>query len=234
MNIHDIYRPILTHFRAKRMKMFFEALSITSQTKILDVGGNPFIWQIAVEHGLPAIGLITVLNVYEDDPTTLPPNVRWVVGDGCKLPFADGEFDVVFSNSVIEHLGGHDSQVSFAKEVARVGKNYWIQTPDPRFFIEPHYLSPFIHWLPTDLRRAVTRHGTTWGLLERPSKEEIEERLQEIRLISRKEFKEMFSDAEILNERWIGMPKSLVAKRVQNTQHTSVGKAERVLSAMHS
>lgn len=215
MNIHDIYRPILTHFRAKRMKMFFDALSITSQTKILDVGGNPFIWQIAVEHGLPAIDLITVLNVYEDDRAKLPFNVRWVVGDGCKLPFADGEFDVVFSNSVIEHLGGHDSQVAFAKEVARVGKSYWIQTPDPRFFIEPHYLSPFIHWLPIDLRRTFARHGTTWGLLTHPSKQEIEARLKEIRLIPPREFRDMFSGAEIVNERWIGMPKSLVAKRIQ-------------------
>lgn len=216
MNIHDIYRPILTHFRAKRMKMFFEALSINSHTKILDVGGNPFIWQIAVEHGLPAIDQITVLNVYEDDSANLPANVRWVVGDGCKLPFADGEFDVVFSNSVIEHLGVHDSQVSFANEVRRVGKNYWIQTPDPRFFIEPHYLSPFIHWLPVERQRKVARHGTTWGLLTQPSQEEIDARLKEIRLIPPREFKEMFSDAEIVNERWIGMPKSLVAKRVRN------------------
>jgi Methyltransferase domain len=212
MNIHDIYRPILTHFRTKRMKTFYQALSINSQTKILDVGGNPFIWQIATEHGLPQVDRITVLNVYEEH-RELPPNVRWVVGNGCQLPFEDGEFDVVFSNSVIEHLGVYGSQVSFAREIRRVGRNYWVQTPDPRFFVEPHYLSPFVHWLPIDLRRKVSRHGTTWGLLTHPSKQEIEARLKEIRLIAPKEFKGMFPDAEIISERWIGMPKSLIAKR---------------------
>jgi hypothetical protein len=120
---------------------------------------------------------------------------------------------VVFSNSVIEHLGQHDSQVSFASEIRRVGKAYWVQTPDPRFFIEPHYLSPFVHWLPIDLRRKVARRGTTWGILTRPSKQEIDDRLKEIRLIAPKEFKAMFPGAEIMVERFIGMPKSLVAKR---------------------
>jgi hypothetical protein len=223
MNIQVIYKPILTHFRVKRMKMFYDALSITPQTKILDVGGNFFIWQIAAEHGLPLADQITLLNIYEES-AELPSNVRWVVGNGCKLPFADGEFDVVFSNSVIEHLGAHDSQVSFASEIRRVGRSYWVQTPDPRFFVEPHYLSPFVHWLPDDLRRKVTRHGTTWGLLEHPTKEEIEARLREIRLIAPKEFKGMFPDAEIVNERWIGMPKSLIAKCTGNTRsHSSVG-----------
>jgi hypothetical protein len=211
--IHEIYRPILRHFRRKRMREFFEALNVTSQTRILDVGGNPFIWEIATEDGLPQIENITVLNVYDVDHATLPSNVRWIVGDGCKLPFADREFDVVFSNSVIEHLGEHDSQVSFAKEIGRVGKGYWVQTPDPRFFIEPHYLSPFVHWLPMDLRRKVAGRATTWGILTRPSKQEIEDRLKEIRLIAPKEFKAMFPGAEIMVERFIGMPKSLVAKR---------------------
>ena len=216
MNIHDIYRPILRHFRKKRMKMFYEALSINKETKILDVGGNFFIWQIAAENGLPEIDHITVLNIYEEDVSKLPPNVKWVVGNGCKLPFDDGEFDVVFSNSVIEHLGAHDSQVTFAKEISRVGKNYWVQTPDPRFFLEPHYLSPFIHWLPINLRRRVVRHATTWGLLCHPTKQEIDDRMNEIRLIAPREFKGMFPGAEIINERWIGMPKSLVAKYATN------------------
>jgi hypothetical protein len=211
--IHEIYRPILRHFRRKRMREFFEALNVTSQTRILDVGGNPFIWEIAAEDGLPRIENITVLNVYDVDHATLPSNVHWIVGDGCKLPFADGEFDVVFSNSVIEHLGEHDSQVSFASEIRRVGKGYWVQTPDPRFFIEPHYLSPFVHWLPMDLRRKVAGRATTWGILTRPSQQEIDERLKEIRLIAPKEFKAMFPGAEIRVERFIGMPKSLVAKR---------------------
>jgi hypothetical protein len=110
--IHEIYRPILRHFHRRRMRESFGAFAVTSQTRILDVGGNPFIWEIAAEDGLPRIENITVLNVYDVDPATFPSNVRWIVGDGCKLPFVGGEFDVVFSNSIIEHLGEHDSQVA--------------------------------------------------------------------------------------------------------------------------
>jgi hypothetical protein len=209
MDIQRLYHPILTHFRAQRMKHFYEALHVTSETKILDVGGAPWVWMIAGDIGLPA-PQITILNIFPET-RPLPPNMRWIVGDGCNLPFADKEFDVVFSNSVIEHLGTHDSQVAFAKEIERVGREYWVQTPDPRFFIEPHYLAPFIHWLPVNQRRKVARYGTMWGLMTHPGQKEIDDRLQEIRLIKESEFGQMFPHAEVINERWLGMPKSLIA-----------------------
>jgi hypothetical protein len=211
MDIQLVYRPILRHFRKRRMKLFFEALHITSETKILDVGGHPWVWLIAADLGLPQ-PQITILNIFAET-RELPPNMRWVVGDGCNLPFADNEFDVVFSNSVIEHLGSHNSQIKFAKEIERVGRQYWVQTPDPRFFIEPHYLTPFVHWLSVGQRRRLARYGTMWGLMEQPDKNEIEERLKEIRLIPVNEFRGMFPDAEVINERFLGMPKSLIAKR---------------------
>lgn len=209
MNIQDIYHPVLTHFRKQRMKAFFEALGITEQTRILDVGGAPWVWMIAADHGLCA-PQITLLNIFRDDGP-LPPNMRWIVADGCQLPFEDGEFDVVFSNSVIEHLGNRNQQVRFAREIRRVGRQYWVQTPDPRFFVEPHYLAPFVHWLPANLRRKVARYGTLWGLLQRPSQKEIDERIEEIRLIPSREFEELFPGANIIHERWMGMPKSLIA-----------------------
>jgi ubiquinone/menaquinone biosynthesis C-methylase UbiE len=211
VDIQRIYRPVLTHFRRRRMRVFFEALHITSETKILDVGGSAFIWKIAAEHGLPQ-PQITILNLFEKD-TPITPNMRWIVGNGCNLPFADREFDVVFSNSVIEHLGNHDSQLQFAREIERVGREYWVQTPDPKFFIEPHYLAPFIHWLPVEQRRKLARWGTMWGLIAHPNKAEIEARLKEIRLINDHEFVKMFPDAEVIHERWFGMRKSLIAKR---------------------
>jgi hypothetical protein len=213
ISIHDLYRPILMHFRKKRMKRFYQSLNITEQTKILDVGGSPFIWEIAASGGLSEIKDITILNVFDiEDRQTLPPNVHWIVGDGCNLPFADGEFDVVFSNSVIEHLGKHESQICFANEIRRVGKAYWVQTPDPRFVIEPHYLSPFVHWLPMPIRRRFVRYATVWGILDRPSDQQIKDRIKELRLIGPKEFRGLFPDAEIIVERFVGMPKSLVAK----------------------
>jgi ubiquinone/menaquinone biosynthesis C-methylase UbiE len=214
ITINDLNRPMLIYFRKKRMKKFYKALNITAETKILDVGGLPFIWEIGEAIGLPRVESITCLNIYEVDRTELPSNVRWLIGDGCDLPFADSEFDVVFSNSVIEHLGTVEAQRAFAKEIARVGKSYWVQTPDPKFFMETHYLSPFVHWLPKSLFRRIARYATTWGLLMRPTQQQIDERLAEIRLIKAKEFRSMFPKAEIIRERWIGMPKALIAKSV--------------------
>jgi hypothetical protein len=209
VDIQDVYHPILTHFRKRRMKAFYESHGITEQSRILDVGGAPWVWMIAADAGLchPQITIVNIFPEYRQ----LPPNMRWVVADGCCLPFQDGEFDVVFSNSVIEHLGHHDLQLRFASEIQRLGRQYWVQTPDPRFFIEPHYASPFIHWLPAKLRRRVARHGTLWGLMQHPTQEEIDERINEIRLIPQREFKQMFPRARILHERWFGMPKSLIA-----------------------
>jgi hypothetical protein len=212
VNIQTLYHPILKHFRAQRMKTFYDVLEIKAETKILDVGGAPWLWMIAAEQGLPQ-PQITILNIFPEH-RQLPPNMRWIVGDGCNLPFEDKEFDVVFSNSVIEHLGCYDSQSSFAREIRRVGRNYWVQTPDPRFPVEPHYLSPFIHWLPVEQRRKIARYGTVWGLLERPTQGEVDEMVNEIRLIRQMDMEALFPDAELINERWMGLPKSLIAKRV--------------------
>jgi len=58
----------------------------------------------------------------------------------------DGEFDLVFSNSVIEHVGDFERMRQFVHEARRVAKSYWIQTPSKWFPIEPHCGMPF-WWL---------------------------------------------------------------------------------------
>lgn len=59
----------------------------------------------------------------------LQPNQTTVVGDGTRLAFEDQSFDLVYSNSVIEHLGTWEKQQAFAAEARRVGRGYWIPTP---------------------------------------------------------------------------------------------------------
>ena len=67
MNIHDVYRPILRHFRTKRIRRFYELLGVDSGTRILDVGGNGFFWRIAGELNLPKPREITILNIYDQN-----------------------------------------------------------------------------------------------------------------------------------------------------------------------
>lgn len=71
------------------------------------------------------------------------------------LPFADGEFDIVFSNAVVEHAGSRRQQRSFVEEAARVGRRFFITTPNRWFPIEMHTALPVLHYLPPPVHRQI-------------------------------------------------------------------------------
>jgi SAM-dependent methyltransferase len=181
--------------------------------QIPDIGGYPWFW---TESETAMSFRITVLN------TKFPPaaqdyrkaGIELVLGDATALDYADGAFDIVFSNSVVEHVGGFEKQVTFAKEVRRMGRGYWILTPAREFPIGPHLLAPFIHWLPRRMHSPwLVRHCTGWGVMQRPSKNEIQTILSEVRLLSGSEVRRLFPDATVFTERFFGLPKSYVAYR---------------------
>lgn len=118
------------------MQRFAREFEITAETRVLDVGGTPETWDT-----LAVRPPVTLLNTPRTKPE-LASASWWVVGDGRALPFRDCAFDVVFSNSVIEHVGDDGSQRRFAGEVARVGRAYWVQTPNRWFPMEQHLLTP--------------------------------------------------------------------------------------------
>jgi ubiquinone/menaquinone biosynthesis C-methylase UbiE len=192
------------------MRRFAAELGITAETRVLDVGGTPDCWRL-----LSVIPRVTLLNTprAKDD---LGGAERWVAGDGRALPFRDGAFDVVFSNSVIEHVGDTASQSRFAAEAARVGRAYWVQTPNRWFPIEQHLLTPFLHWLPQRRQRRLV-HFNFWRLLVRATPGQrryyVEHYLGEIRLLSAAQLRELFPDAKITRERFLGWTKSLIAVR---------------------
>lgn len=74
---------------------------------------------------------------------------------GAPLPFEDRRFDIVFSNAVIEHVGSRTSQADFARELCRVGRAFFVTTPDRRFPVEHHTGIPLLHYLPANLYRSV-------------------------------------------------------------------------------
>ena len=85
------------------------------------------------------------------------PNTAYVQGDACSLPFADGQFDVVFSNAVVEHVGGRERQRQLVSEAIRVGRRVFLTTPNRRFPIEVHTRLPLVHWLPAALSHPLYR-----------------------------------------------------------------------------
>jgi len=205
----DRLAALSARFRRRRMARFAAELGITAGTRVLDIGGTPECWRL-----LPAAPRVTLLNTPRAG-ADLASAEQWVAGDGRSLPFRDGAFDVVFSNSVIEHVGDAASQRRFALEVARVGRSYWVQTPNRWFPIEQHLLTPFLHWLPRRWQRVLAPRWNLWRLLVRVSPDRrryyIEHYLGEIRLLSHGGLSELFPDARILRERFCGWTKSLVA-----------------------
>lgn len=204
MNIHSLYRIFFIYFRPKRMRKLWQSFCLTPESRVLDVGGYEFNWQL-----LPQQCHVTFLNLaLLGDRKS---NSTWIIGDGKYLPFKDASFDVVYSNSVIEHLGNFENQRLFASECSRVGRRFYIQTPDKRFFVEPHLITPFIHWLPRGIQKLLLRNFTVWGLITRPTSQYCESFMNEVRLLNKRDLKRLFPDADIVHERFLGLSKSLIA-----------------------
>jgi hypothetical protein len=199
----------MRRFRARRMRAFVIRFGVTEETRILDVGGTPANWLLAGVR--PRVTLLNMPRGQERGED----GFAFISGDGCCLPFRDQSFEIVFSNSVIEHVGTRDQQRQFAAEIQRVGKRYWVQTPNRWFPVEPHLLTPLVHWLPRNLQRLCVTKWTLWDWVERPSPDRrefyIRHYLKDIRLLSAPELAALFPGAKILRERSLGWTKSLIA-----------------------
>lgn len=193
------------------MRLFEQTFQISSRTRVLDVGGSALIWEFASVRPQ-----LTVLNLPGGvERTSWPFDI--VYGDGRCLPFDDGAFDVVFSNSVIEHVGSRADQEQFAREVARVGRQYWIQTPNRHFPLEMHLMLPFVHFLPRSWQAAVVNRFTVWERIARPSEAArayyLNHFLHELKLLDSKELQSLFPNSTVVSERVLGLRKSLIAFR---------------------
>lgn len=214
MNTHTI--TSLTFFKQwkrKRMLLFNRLINPKPTDILIDVGGYPGEWTY-----LPQIPKrIDCLNIHPigwSEESAPNHHITTVVGNGCALDYPDNHYDILYSNSVIEHVGEWERQCDFASEVRRVGKKIWIQTPAFSCPIEPHFFALFVHWLPIRVRRIWVRWLTPWGWLNRPSQKEADRLVYEIHLLTKRQVRELFPDCKILTEKllWI-LPKSYIAYR---------------------
>jgi SAM-dependent methyltransferase len=203
------FSAISAQFRRRRMLRFVRSLDITPRTRVLDVGGTLDYWRL-----LPAPPRVTLLNTLMASET-LASASSWVAGDGRALPFRDGAFDVVFSNSVIEHVGDSESQARFAREAMRVGRRFWVQTPNRWFPVEQHLFMPLLHWLPRSWQSALVPrlHLVHLVLRLRPDQRQfyIRHYLRDIRLLDAAQLRALFPGARVVRERFCGWTKSLIA-----------------------
>jgi hypothetical protein len=216
-----VYACFQRRFQPERVRLFYETFDITDDTTVVDLGGGTFFWQLAQAQGRP-VPRVTILNI-RPVAGQLSPCVAAVIGDAKAAPFDDFSFDIAFSNSLIEHLFDWDSQCIFADEVRRLAPNYFVQTPDKYFPVEPHFATPFIHWLPKDIRRRMIRNFSVWGVLNRPSQACVDGVVGEIKLLSQIEMARLFPEAELKSETFMGLSKSIVAYRKQAISVPSEG-----------
>jgi len=188
------------------MQRFMKIMEPTPDTRILDIGGGGFNWDI-----IQYVGDVVLLNIYK--PTCMDTKYTYVQGDGTNLKFADAAFDITYSNSVIEHLSTYENQKKFAHEMWRVGRAIWCQTPARWFFVEPHYMTPFIHFFPKKWQKKLLRNFSVWGLITRPSQNYVDGMVDEIRLLTFREMKSLFPDCRIIKERFLFFTKSYIAVR---------------------
>lgn len=150
--------------RARKLQLFLDELQPTAETTVLDVGADELGFGEGdgcgtlnfFEERYPWPERMTALGIHDGASfRERYPAIRYVQGDALALPFEDGEFDIVFSNAVIEHVGDRDRQRRFVLEALRVGRRVFITTPNRRFPLEVHTLLPVVHWLPERPAHAV-------------------------------------------------------------------------------
>ncbi|UZD21725.1 class I SAM-dependent methyltransferase [Algoriphagus halophytocola] len=205
-------RSLGAKFRNQRQKdfedLFFKNFSKTKPVRILDLGGTDYFWKNSALLDLPNVE-ITLLNL------SLDPNendrFKAVVGDATSMPqFPDQSFDLIFSNSVIEHLYTWENQQKMAAEILRVGKKHFIQTPNKHFPIEAHYAIPFSQYVPKSwVFFFLTK--TKVSRLQKWDPAHAQQYLDEIRLLTLQEMKKLFPGSSIYKESWLGMTKSICA-----------------------
>ncbi|MGH9683816.1 MAG: class I SAM-dependent methyltransferase [Candidatus Acidiferrales bacterium] len=195
--------------RTQRFRQFEALVSgLPRPLRILDVGGTNEFWEQRGWAGRKDAEIIT-LNLAAEERRH--ENIQPFAGDATNLAqFGDASFDVVFSNSVIEHLFTLESQRRMASEVQRVGKSFWVQTPNFWFPMEPHFLVPGWQWMPESLRISIIRRRACgW---RGPCADPVQARdlVREIRLLSGDELKKLFPGARLVPERFFGLVKSWI------------------------
>lgn len=180
--------------------------------RIADIGGTEYYWGIfsdyvnanPVEINLINLKAVAVRN----------PKFKSLAGNATDLKdIPDNAYDLVHSNSVIEHVGSWNAMLAMADNVRRIAPSYFVQTPNFWFPYEPHFRAPFFHWLPEPTRCwLLMRFNLGFGG-KRPTVHSAMRGLQSSSLLGKAQVEALFPDAAIISEKVFGLTKSFMAVR---------------------
>ncbi|HTU66507.1 MAG TPA: methyltransferase domain-containing protein [Steroidobacteraceae bacterium] len=219
-----LFQDFSARARRKRAVLFREAFALRPDTKILDLGSESGTNIHAVLSGTPVLPQNTyIADISAAAVERGAKNFGYqpvLVGENGKLPFPDGYFDIVYCSSVIEHVTLPKSEIwttrsgrefrerslqhqrAFAREIQRVGRQFFVQTPYRWFVLESHSWLPFLSWLPRRMIIPILKASRgMWPKWTTP----------DWYLLTRRELAGMFDGAKIRDEKWLGMTKSIMA-----------------------
>ena len=199
---------IVSRIRKKRFSYLSYLIGLIIQErkepiKILDIGGRVKFWEdLPFDESHCSVHIINLNEVNASDRN----NITCSVGDARKMPeFEDDQFDIVVSNSVIEHVGTWQDQYDMACEVERVGGAIFVQTPNYWFPMEPHFLMPFFQFFPIWFRTWLVCNFDMGNYRKTKNWEEARREVVQVRLLTRRGFRGLFRDGEIQSEWLFGL-----------------------------
>jgi len=205
----SIFNTLSQISRRRKLELLCSVFPLSPHIRVLDVGGELDAGKALLIENHPDRSMVTVVNLREQHVERVRsryPEVRTQVADARKLPFSDNEFDLVFSNAVIEHVGSLNDQQQMASEVMRVGRNWFVTTPNRWFPFEFHLRLPMVSWLPAPM---MLRVANMWSYdhVQRRYRSGIR---QQIRLLTRSELEKMFPGSRVDSVRVTIWPETLV------------------------
>ena len=195
----------------RRWHEFAKRFPDVADMRVLDLGGTAASWL----EGRVRPSHLSLVNLPDEASRAArqAADVPWievVAGDACDTGARWGRFDLVYSNSVIEHVGGHERRKRFADTVHRHADSHWVQTPYRYFPIEPHYRLPFIQHVPVSVAARMMRAWPYAAVGEAQRKDPVADVLS-IELLSFAEMRHYFPASEVIRESFLGLPKGLIA-----------------------
>lgn len=210
---HRLIHPITHSFRRRRGQFILSQFPNIRTARICDLGGSIHFWD-KLELDIPRQN-ITIYNISSDETQSVSASgdrdIGVLIYDGQHIPEPDQSYDLLVCNSVLEHVPPA-ARASLAVEMRRVARSVFCQTPAQSFPIEPHFLMPFVHWLPRGLGFQLIKLSP-WRLLSRPSDKTIREYWWGTQLLGSRELQALFPQDSVVPERMLGMTKSYYVVR---------------------
>ncbi|MCX7877154.1 MAG: class I SAM-dependent methyltransferase [Ignavibacteria bacterium] len=207
----DNRRPdsLANWFRRVRFRHFTEITDkLPKPVSVIDLGGTENFW---IQMGIAGNKNynITLININGEKSSY--DNIFLIKADALELEVKYiSKFDLIFSNSLIEHVGDFSKQKSLADIILSSGKPFFIQTPNYYFPFEPHFLFPGFQFLPLSLKKFLVKNFRMGWFNKCSSDEEAEKLVKSIRLLKKSEIIELFPNSSLIKEKFLLLTKSFI------------------------